>query len=204
MSNIVTGLCLALLIDGSGSIPKDDIFPMMVEAHANVLETEMVHRQITTEGMAISVIMIESTPRIIIDWKIIQSDEKIRSITRDIRNISPLDIMQWTAIGDSINTAIDTLESSNINCDRTIIDVSTDGVNTDGTSPEVARERAEALGITINAVTTETDSEAPTRAADAARDGIITHDGFVLGATNWNDWFIAIRRKMIMEITGIY
>ena len=200
MSNII-GLCLALLIDGSGSIPEN-IFNSMTEAHASVLETELIHRQASTDGLAIRVLVIENTPRSIIEWRVITSTQIIRNTAANIREISYKG--GGTATAETIEVVLNEIENTpDINCERTIIDVATDGESNMALHVEDVRDRSEALGVTINAVTVQTDT-GHSNPAVWARERLITSNGFVLESTNWNDWFLAIRRKMIMEITGIY
>ena len=73
------GVCLALLLDGSGSVPSE-VFKRMAEAHAAALSEPSVVNQAATEGLAIRLVVIEDEPRAEINWTMLRSRRDIAVI----------------------------------------------------------------------------------------------------------------------------
>lgn len=194
------GVCLALLLDGSGSVPNE-VFARMVEAHASAMLAPVIQSQIEREGLAVRVVVIEDEPRDAIGWTVLRSPADTRRFAQAMQSVEKNRVPQWTPTGDAIHHVLETAEADieRLGCERTIIDVATDGQSNYGRLVETARDRAQEIGVTINAVTVETNAGAD-NPGQWARERLITQDGFVVEANSWDDWMRAIRKKLVMEI----
>lgn len=194
------GICLALLLDGSGSVPRE-VFARMVEAHASAMSAPVIQRQIEQDGLAVRVVVIEDDPRPAIGWTVLRTAADARRFANALTGIERAPVPQWTPTGDAVAHVLDTIEddAQRLGCERILIDVATDGQSNYGTPVETARDRAMSLGVTINAVTVETQAGAD-NPGQWARERLVTQDGFVVEADSWEAWMRAIRKKLVLEI----
>lgn len=103
----------------------------------------------------------------------------------------------YNAIGDAIETAASLLAASPFEATRSVIDVSGDASDMRSIVPaEVARDRANAAGITINALAIGSER----LAAAYERQVIGGFGAFVVTAASRADFAQALRRKLIREI----
>ena len=92
---------------------------------------------------------------------------------------------------------------------RRVIDVSGDGVNNSGPPAEEARDRAVAEGITINGLPIVNDRPTfgrlpPVPLDDYYRDSVVGGPGaFVVVADDFESFGVAVRRKLIREISAL-
>ncbi|MHA1523052.1 MAG: DUF1194 domain-containing protein [Alphaproteobacteria bacterium] len=105
-----------------------------------------------------------------------------------------------TSISSALIYAAKLLDSAPVQPLRRVIDVSADGGNNNGMKPEIARNQIVARGITINGLAII--NEVPY--LDKYFENHITGGPgtFVTVANEYAVYFEAIRRKLILEITG--
>jgi Mg-chelatase subunit ChlD len=188
-------LCLVLLLDASGSIPAD-VWTRAAQAHADALRSEAVTRHADRNGVTVMALAFADDVWPLFGWTASPA-EAAAAMERAAAETPP---GGSTATGEAIHDALDALERAT-DCERQVIDLATDGQTTSGRSAESARDRAAALGVTINAVTVRTDRGGADPGA-WARESAVTPGGFVLEAASWDAWATAIRRKLVQEVAS--
>jgi Protein of unknown function (DUF1194) len=146
--------------------------------------------------------------RIIVPWTILQSPQDARSVARRITaNYSSA--LQRTSISGAIDYAAESIEANIYDGLRRVIDVSGDGPNNAGGPVTAARDRAVANRITINGLPLMTQSDDATSRwniddlDDYYTACVIGGVGaFVLPVTDWAEFEMAVRRKLVLEIAG--
>ena len=105
-----------------------------------------------------------------------------------------------TSISSAMIYAAGLLDNAPVRALRQVIDISADGGNNNGMKPEIARDRIVARGITINGLAII--NEVPY--LDKYFENHITGGPgtFVTVANEYEVYFEAIRRKLILEILG--
>ncbi len=105
-----------------------------------------------------------------------------------------------TALGEAILQAVKLFDGNGFQGRRRVIDVSGDGINNEGIYASTARAHAVAQGITINGLAILNDEPNLGRYYLA---GVVGGPGaFVVTATDYHDFAVAVRQKLITEITG--
>ncbi len=141
-------------------------------------------------------------PATLIPWRLIDGPESAAAFAAEIEAIR-MPTWRGTSISRAIDFAVDLLEVSEYAAAKRVIDISGDGPNNFGPPVTDARDRAVALGITINALPIMIR---PSRGVALDRyfeDCVIGGLGaFVLVAHAPEEFAQAIRRKLILEISG--
>src|SRR5215510_3140020 len=108
-----------------------------------------------------------------------------------------------TSISDALALSLRMLETGPFHSVKQVIDVSGDGVNNAGRRVEEVRDEVLAKGITINALPIIDDSTP--QDLDKYFEGCVTGGpaSFVIPAKGFVDFARAIRRKLILEISGL-
>ena len=108
-----------------------------------------------------------------------------------------------TSISDALEYAMRQFQTGPFHAFKEVIDVSGDGVNNAGKPVETVRDEVLAKGITINALPIINDSTP--QDLDKYFEGCVTGGpaSFVIPANGFVDFARAIRRKLILEISGL-
>lgn len=116
----------------------------------------------------------------------------------------------WTAIGHALEFVTPLFDGNGFQGTRRVIDISADGPNNDGTPPDEARDKALALGITINGlpiINARLQISGMRQMPNYDHyfeDCIIGGPGsFIVIADDYQDFARAIKRKLLSEIAGI-
>lgn len=198
-------LALVLAIDGSGSINDRD-FALQQTGYAAAFTDRQVLDALAGAGVVDVAVVLwgddEMAPQIL-PWRRVASEADAAGLAADIAGM-PRRVTGDTGIGSGLWTALDLLEAGASCATRQIINVSGDGKESHGPRLRhhvplgVARDRAEAMGVTINglAITVEgTDLEG------WYRDRVIAGpDAFVMTAQSFDAFGAAIIRKLAREI----
>lgn len=105
-----------------------------------------------------------------------------------------------TAIGSAIRYSYLLMEANGFAGARRVIDISGDGYNNSGNRPEIARDEALALGVTINGLTVMNEIPGLDRYFST---WVIGGPGaFVVEALDFEQYAAAFKLKLIREITG--
>lgn len=146
--------------------------------------------------------------RIVVDWTIVHDRESAEAFAARLL-AAPLTFGRRTSISDAIEMAQEMIETNAIEGTRRAIDVSGDGPNNHGRLVSAVRDAAIARRIAINGLPIVND-----RGGFGRRFYLPDLDKYYLGcviggpgaflvvANSFEDFALAIRRKLILEIAG--
>ncbi|MER8882999.1 DUF1194 domain-containing protein [Mesorhizobium sp. M0816] len=218
-------LCLVLAADISASISSSTA-RMQREGHAQALtHSDVVSAIARTRTGRIAVTYIEWSSHgnayTILPWRVIENARDAADAADVIRARGhnpgqyPLGL---TSLSWAIIYATQTLAHCPATPDRTVIDISANGPNNDGPPPDTARDNAVAIGHTINAFAIPAPLQPLKDLAlsldpdegtwQNPTDYLYTHvtggaNSFATTAHTLDDYSVALRRKIITEISGL-
>jgi hypothetical protein len=146
-------LQLILAADVSLSIDPDE-FHLQREGYASAFANPKVLNAIQSGPYrAIAVSFVEwsgsEAQRVVADWTVIRDEETAGEFAAALRT-APRSFESVTSISAAIDFSMKLFETSGVESERRIIDVSGDGTNNDGRPVDDARDEAVAQGVTIN------------------------------------------------------
>jgi len=198
---ISVDLELSLVIDVSGSVSTTE-YNLMMDGYANAFRDNNIQNSILNGNIgsiAVNAIFFDGiTYTTALDsFNLLDSTTSIDSFANTLDNfIRPGGGM--TNIFDGVSKATNLLVTDNgFESNNLVIDVSGDGESNSGSAPSLARDAAEAVGITINGI-----SIGSTTIKDYYLANVITPNGFVVHATNFVDFSDGIKTKLLTEITN--
>ena len=185
------GLCLALLLDASGSVDAQE-WRLQVEATAAAIEApETVAKIVHAGGAAVWAAEFASITIPMVDWHVIRTQEDAKvfaaALVAHVRQES-----MSTASGDAIMAAVSAFASAPP-CERLVVDISTDGWANSGALVADAVHGAQVHGAMVNAIVIEDEPDVLAKYRDAV-------NGFALPAT-WDTYGQAIKQKLNLEIS---
>lgn len=191
-------LALVLLIDVSGSISLENYQLQAKGLQQAFLEPE-IQNAITSKpgGIAVTIIEWASNSYVMQDWHHLTDNNSISEFAAKIE-IDSRRTSGVTAIEKALHVGIESFQTTPCKTEHKIIDISGDGEDNSGGSPERARDLANNQGITINALPIVTEYEPDIE--EYYRKFIITNDGFAIKAKGFADFARALRRKLILEL----
>lgn len=148
--------------------------------------------------------------REIVPWTLIDTRDDLQRIAKTIAE-SPVQAMRRTSISSVLGRAAFSIEANSYEGLRRVIDISGDGPNNEGLPVTEARDRATAVGITINGLPLMTYDPY----GEYSRWGIPDLDAyyrncviggigaFLIPVTSWEEFPAAVRRKLVLEIAGV-
>lgn len=146
--------------------------------------------------------------RVVVDWRIISGAASAAAFARDLLH-SPPTYGQSTSISDALEMAAHMIESNTIEGTRRMIDVSGDGPNNSGQRVDIVRDEVVARHIVINGLPIKNradryNSHFYLEDLDLYYRGCVIGGlgSFVLVAHDFKDFADAIRRKLVLEISG--
>lgn len=203
-----TDLELVLMTDASGSIDADEI-ALQREGYATAITDPSVLAAIAgTAYGSIAVTYVEwaMNQSVIVEWTRIATAEDADGFAQALRT-RPRMAFGRNAIGSALLEGKRLIEENDIDGWRHVIDFSGDSVNSyAGPSIRDARAQVLAAGITINALPILSPGD-PGRAHDgleAAYEAQIIggRGAFVVTAETGENFAEAVRRKLVLEISG--
>lgn len=202
------GVALFLLLDGSTSFSAAD-WTGTVRAHAAALRSDRVVAVVEREGAAIAAAGFAGFPHDLLAWRRLATRADLDAVATELEAHAELRRFRHhdgTGTGTAVLHAVARMGEAPA-CERRVVDVATDGQSNTGASPEMARAAAELAGIVVNAVALRTSLGGEDPAA-WARERLVTGPseeapaGFVIEATDWSAWTLAIARKMALEVAS--
>jgi len=203
-----TDLELVLLADASGSITAAEIAFQREGYAAAITDPEVLAAIANTAYGSIAVAYVEwaANTAVVADWTRIATAEQAEGFAARLR-AAPRQAYGRNAIGAALLDALALIEGNAIDGWRRVIDFSGDSANS-YSGPPIAEARAAVLdaGVTINALALLRPGD-PGRAhgglerayADRIAGG---PSSFVVTAATRADFADAVKRKLILEISG--
>jgi hypothetical protein len=144
-------------------------------------------------------------PESLVEWAVIDNAERAADFARQIENRPEVGSRYGTSISQAIDFAASLIAVNAFEGERKVIDVSGDGPNNMGRLVTEARDAAVAQGIIINGLPMLISPSRTFRELDRYyADCVIGGPGaFVLPVNDISEFATAIRRKLILELSGL-
>ncbi len=152
------------------------------------------------DGVAVSLIQWGgwTSEKHTVPWQLLKSRASILAFARQVERTKRENVGYFTAIGTAIGAAMKSIIENKYEGKLRKIDVSGDGVNNAGPTPQSTRAVAEQLGISVNGLAIRTDLSI---LDDYYRENVIAGPGaFVITADNYNDFARAMHKKLKKEL----
>jgi hypothetical protein len=198
-------LHLVLAVDASGSVNQTR-FELQKAGYVAAFRDKDVQMAIRGGALGrIAVTMVQWTgPRlhvVVVPWVLVEGAAGAEALAAAIDRAPRQLFGGGTSVSGAIDYSAGLFALSPFQGGRRVIDVSGDGRNSSGRPANVARDAAVAQGIVINGLpilAMEWDL------AEHYRDEVIGGPGaFMVPAKDFNDFADAVRRKLILEISGL-
>ncbi len=193
-------LALILAVDCSHSVSELE-FDLQMGGLAKAISSPEIISAIANNTVAVMLVQWSGSNSQVISvpWTIIKDENSANRLSRRISRTSRQSLGK-TSISAAMNFAVTQLKNSPFSANRQVIDISADGVNNDGITTRLARQRASDAGITINGLTILNDVR---NLNLYFKQFITTGPGnFVIDANNYDDYSRAIKQKLLREIKG--
>lgn len=146
---------LVLAVDGSGSMDEFEIM-LQRRGYAEALVSPNVQDAIQSgPNGAIAIIFMEwggpDSHEIVVDWTIISDLNSAKDFNAELLT-TPRKAYGYNDIAGAIDTGVAQIQNNDIQGLRAVIDVSGDGPNINGRPVTDARDDAEIVGVTVNAL----------------------------------------------------
>lgn len=194
---------LQLLVDISGSISSSE-YDLQLQGYENAFASDNVQDAIingTLGQIAVQMIMWSGSNNqsVVLDWTLVDSTSSADSLSAAIGDIAR-PFSGWTAIGSAIEYGYPLFDSNSFDGTAQVIDISGDGTNNQGSSPNSASAAALSNGVdTINGIVITDDQDV----IDQYYNDVIGGDTpFLLAPATFDDFQTAIENKIIAEIEG--
>ncbi len=146
---------------------------------------------------------------VIVPWRVVSDAASAQAYVR-ILNDTPITLGQRTSISEGLELAYKLMTDGTVEAPRRVIDVSGDGPNNHGRLVVEARDEVVSKGITINGlpIINARDQFGPgffLKDLDNYYRGCVIGGAgaFIVVAKNFEDFAVAMRRKLIFEIAGL-
>lgn len=188
---------LVFAIDVSNSVVPVE-YRLQVDGLADALRHPEVMEALIEGQVALSVLQWsgETAQLVSVPWRVMRGPADALNLSATVRGIERAYLLSDTAPAQAVEAALALLAEAPP-CARHVIDVSGDGRRNAGGDVPAARDLAESLGATINAIAIEITG---TGVAAYFRADLITRDGFVMAARGHDDYPRAIREKILREL----
>jgi hypothetical protein len=203
-----TDLELVLMADASGSIDAEELALQRRGYAQAITDPDVIAAIQDTAYGSITVTYVEwaANQAVVVDWTRIDGPEAAALFAAQLENPGRR-AMGRNAIGSALLRGMQLIEENDIDGWRRVIDFSGDSVN-NWSGPPISEERAQVLaaGITINALPLmlNDDMGRAITLEDAYRNQIIGGpNACTLPAASRADFAEAVRRKLILEISGL-
>lgn len=208
----VVDVKLVLAVDVSWSMDHDEQ-RIQRDGYAAAFQSEEVIEAILHGGYGrVAVVYMEwagtGSQEIVIPWTLIDSAEASHAFADSLREGAPQHFRR-TSISDAIDFAAALFDDAPYQAVRRVIDLSGDGPNNQGRPVTEARDAAVAAGITINGLPLMTNPagndvifaipELDSYFADCVIGGNLA---FMIPVTSWEEFPVAVRRKLVLELAG--
>lgn len=195
-------LALVLAVDTSDSV-DDGEYRLQMQGLADAFQNQDVIDAVRRGPLGrIEVAVIEwsgaSSQQVVVPWMVVDGEAAGAVLAARILRAPRLTPKGGTSLSGAVDASVATCLAAPYHAERQVIDVSSDGINNNGDPPELARNDAVTLGITVNALAILT--EVPYLKAYFERRLIGGRGSFAVEADDYNAYHDAILRKLLREI----
>ncbi|HET8728567.1 MAG TPA: DUF1194 domain-containing protein [Alphaproteobacteria bacterium] len=195
---------LLLAIDVSASVDADE-FDLQKEGIVEAFQDPgILEAVLGQDGVAVAVMLWAgaASPRpLVVEWSMLVDQGAVDGFLGAVAEIRrPSGFPSSTAIGNAIEDGARYILDNDIEGTRRVVDISADGKMNDGVPAAPARDAAAVRGVTINGLAVlddEPDLEV------YFRDHVVTPDGFVQVAGDYEDFIRAMASKLWQEIAEL-
>lgn len=190
-------VALLLSIDVSGSVDAGE-YRLQADGLAAALADPRIAEALVETEAALSLLHWSGAgmQSVVIPWRRMTTEGEVRAFAEAAIAAPRAFRGADTAVGDALAAALDQFPAV-ADCRRKVIDISGDGAQNAGDPIPPRRARAEAAGISVNAIAIESLGLSLT---EFYRRHVITRHGFVMSARGHLDYADAIRAKILREI----
>jgi hypothetical protein len=203
---------LVLAVDVSWSMDFEEQL-IQREGYAGAFQSEEVIEAILYGGYGrVAVTYMEwagmGSQEVVVPWTLIDSAEAAQAFAAELASGTPRHFRR-TSISGAIDFAAALFDDSPYDGIRKVIDISGDGPNNQGGPVAMARDRAVEAGITINGLPLMTN--APGQGLGYAIPDLDQYFAecviggglaFMIPVTTWQEFPMAVRRKLVLELAG--
>ena len=195
---------LLLAVDASSSVDPGE-YRLQMQGLAAAFRHPAVRRalaQVGEPGIVVALLQWSrpDSQNFAVPWTRVRDAASLEALAAAIDTARRGWIAGGTAIARALDVASEALAANRFEGRRRVIDLSGDGRANMGGPPAVARDRATAQGVTINALAIVNEEW---RLDRYYRDEVIGGTGaFVMVADDYDDFARAIRAKLVREIAG--
>ena len=201
---------LALMVDVSRSMGPVELEIQRRGYAEAIASDEVVNVILNSFTGSIAVTYVEwagyGLQREIVPWTLIDSREAALAVSAQLTadfNYA----MRRTSISGAVDFAREAIRSNDFEGLRKVIDISGDGPNNDGRPVTVSRDAAIEEGLIINGLPLMTEDSTSRWGIDDLDvyywECVIGGSGaFVIPVLDWDDFPMAVRRKLVLELVG--
>ncbi len=195
---------LVLAVDASSSVSVAE-FELQIQGLARAFRDPRVLQAVRASGdlgLAVSLVQWSDNRKqfLAVDWTLVTGPDGAVAFAEEVADTPRFLIGGGTAIGGALSFAMRLLDDNDFQGRRRVIDVSGDGRANQGAHPARVRDKAVALGITINGLAILNEDLA---VADYYRAHVIGGTGaFIMTANDYESYALAILIKLVREIAG--
>ena len=197
---------LSLVIDVSGSVNSTE-YNLMMKGYSDAFYDTDIQDRIMNgalKSIAVNTVFFASTATTTNSWTLLDSYSDIDAFAASLLTYTRPDGSCSTGLctGTSIGSGMVASAASFTNAytgTRLVMDVSGDGQNNTGTTVLAGYNAAVAAGTTVNGITIGGGTTLETYYTN----NVITSGGFVIAATDFNDFTNGVKQKILKEVTGV-
>ncbi len=193
---------LVLAVDNSLSVNQRE-FALQILGIADAFgDTDVVRAILSHDGIAVALVLWSNHEQqeTGVDWTLLRDKDSIAAFAAKVARVSRIEVSGGTGIGAALTYALRLFGANAFSGERRTIDISGDGQNNMGIEPSAVRDKAAALGITINGLAIL--DEEPRLDRYYAASVVGGPGAFLETATDFDAFAAAMRRKLRREIGG--
>lgn len=198
---------LVLAVDVSESMDPDEFAVQRTGYVAALRDPDFIRAALSGSNGRIALSYFEWAgavqDRSLVPWRIIDSADSARTFADNLE-ILPADVFRGTSISGALEFGAASIETNGFDGVRRVIDISGDGPNNFGGPVVQARDAAVGRGIVVNGLPILIRPSPIFPAIDRYYTECVTggSGSFVLPIRTISEFATAIRRKLILEVSG--
>ena len=204
---IAVDLELVLAVDVSESMDPEEFAIQRAGYAAALRHPGFIHAVLSGPNGRIALSYFEWAgtvrPRSAVPWQVINGADSARAFAERLESL-PVHVFRGTSISAALDFGITSIQTNGFDGARRVIDISGDGPNNFGGPVEQARDAAVGRGIVVNGLPILIRPSPIFPAIDSYYAECVTGGAgsFVLPIRTTAEFATAIRRKLILEVSG--